>query len=194
MQWRTTFRIGALLFLLGAAFNVAMFVTGAYPTALYFLLMGVGLCAMLLGLWARRSWIVRDRPPGPIKRHLLFVLGLVAAVSFVALRNLVDVDYYIEREMTWERVESDKPHHVVLRFADYPSYFVGVYSADIEDYLTRLETSVVPATFRVTSNFGSVRSQNLVHLGGLRGLESAGAYAGVSGPYTASPWEDHRGD
>ena len=83
-----------------------------------------------------------------------------------------------------------KHKHVVLYFKRSPHNFVGLYSNQVAEYLSRLPTNEVPVTFEVTKDFGRVRAFNEIQIGELKtwdGDHSYG-YGGVSSHSAPSPW------
>jgi hypothetical protein len=193
-QTRLALNIGWMLLVMGGVLNLWMFLSGGWPTMVFFIVMAVGLAFLLLGFWSRRNWILRDRPPGWVKRHIGWIvtgtLSALLLISWIAV-NVTTLEPF---EMTW-RYEplQNRPdlQHIVLTFVEYPNYHVGVYSADLGRYLESLPDDRVTVVFEVTRDLGKVRGYQEVQIGELSSWHEAGGHGGRSGNYdpaAPTPW------
>ena len=171
-----------------------MFAVAAWPTIVYFIIMGAGLAIVLLGVWSRRNWVRPDRPLGFIKRNIgwVSIISLLAAWVFFALN--VGVERRESFEMTWKYADPSprQPNskHIVLNFVDFPNHYIGIWSSDLGPYLETLPSKRVRVVFVVTRDFGSVRGYQEVQIGELRKWNSSGGYGGRSGDASLpSPWD-----
>lgn len=193
---RFTIILGAVIFGLGLVFNILMFLGGGWLTGVFFIIMGIGAFVMLLGVWARRNWVFRARPPGWVKRHIGLVAVLFLLSIFVLSVLFVNKTEHRTYPMTWSYGEPSERHstlkHIVLTFVDYPNYYVGIWSSDLHLYLERLPTKEMPVVFRVTTDFGNVRAYQEIQIGELKKWDESGGHGGRIGNYDPkekSPWD-----
>jgi len=182
---------GALLFFFGCALNVEMYLDDAWPTSLFFILMGIGLLVVLAGVWSRRSWITRDKPRGLLKRNIVFFVFPAVFLLFLAYRVGMGVQTIVDERMTWSYgnpPEGSTRAHIVLRFLDYPDHVVGIYSSDLGEKLQSLRESVVDVRFLVTTDFGTMRGFQVVQIGPFAQWDGQAEYSGTTDHANAPPW------
>lgn len=129
--------------------------------------------------------------------RMITCVSIIGSVGWwVTFAIATGVEERVVVQMTWEIDPQRPPHrhlkhkHVVLYFKRSPHNFVGLYSNQVAEYLSRLPTNEVPVTFEVTKDFGRVRAFNEIQIGELKtwdGDHSYG-YGGVSSHSDPSPW------
>ena len=114
----------------------------------------------------------------------LFVI--LAAGPFVGRESIESF------EMTWRIAEtpsrSQAQAEVVLTFVDYPGHGVGEFSDRLAVHLQALDRAKIRATFRVTRDYGRVRSYQMTSVAGLTEWGSMNSYGFSNGDSAASPW------
>lgn len=193
-QTSFTLVLGGAIFLAGVLLNLEMFLSGAWPTSLFFIMMAVGPMVIGLGVWGRRNWVFRDRPLPYVKRNIGFVSVAVLVLLALIYATNVDVERHESFEMTWSYEEGSaqnpQARHIILRFVDYPNHYVGIWSSDLGNYLEKLPSNRVRVVFQVTRDFGKVRGFQEIQIGDLKGWHSSGGHAGRTGDASApSPWD-----
>ena len=131
------------------------------------------------------------------KGKVAFVSSLIFTGLFALLLTgfgpFIDKDELRDYEMTWTIQPSPSrgmnEAEVVLEFAEFPEYFVGIYSDELAAYLKESAEDKITARFRVTYDYGKVRAYNLQGLDGLSKWKFAMAYGGVRGSPEKSPWD-----
>jgi hypothetical protein len=188
--------MGWFLIVLGGVLNVWMFLAGGWPTFVFFIVMAVGLVFVALGYWSRRNWVFRNRPAGWIKRHI----GWITAGTLVTLIVISQIAVNVTTEESFEMIWRYEPfpqrpdlRHIILTFADFPNYYVGIYSSDLGQYLERLPSGRVKVVFAVTRDLGDVRGYQEVQIGDLRSWNASGGHGGRTGNYRPgepTPWRN----
>jgi hypothetical protein len=98
-------------------------------------------------------------------------------------------------QMSWIDKGSDNQHkqaEVVLRFADYPRHYVGIFSSELADHLRESRANPVPVTMEISSVFWCVQGHHEEQIGQLTHWNSVWSYSGVDGMETnPSPWAEN---
>ena len=129
--------------------------------------------------------------------RMITCVSIIGSVGWwVTFAIATGVEERVVVQMTWEIDPQLNSHrhlkhkHVVLYFKRSPRNFVGLYSNQVADYLSRLPTNEVPVTFEVTKDFGRVRAFNEIQIGELKTWDGdhGYGYGGVSSHSDPSPW------
>lgn len=134
------------------------------------------------------------------KRSSLFA-GLTAfAYLFItigSLNLLTNRKQFRTFTMNWTdkgRKNDLKESEVVLRFVDYPQFFIGIYSNELAEYLKKRGQERISTEFVVTSDFGCMRGFHETKIEDLSTWRSLRGYSGVQGNARDydSPWGKDR--
>ena len=143
----------------------------------------------------------------------------ILALTFFGVAFLVwlalGANRQVPHEMIWEYGEPAKEwpaaKHVVLTFAEYPDYYIGIYSSDLGNYLETLPSHRVRVVFEVSPVFGGMHGADWmnplkvldlavgylrgnvwyheVRIGDLTKWHSDFSYGGHQGNPGPSPWD-----
>ena len=117
------------------------------------------------------------------------VLALGVAGAIVASVFFVGVEKTVTHEMRWtvgEGRNARGEREILLIYTQHPYHYERFYSEKLAGYLESLGRDTVPVTFRVTSDFGTVRDYRVRHVGEWPG-KSTGWTGGGSGCGGALP-------
>lgn len=126
---------------------------------------------------------------------LILTLVAYAAISMALWQRLFDQKSSAVFAMTWQDKGTDNDFgepEIVFEFEDFPGHHIGIYSADVRDYLQEAGQRTVPVTFRVTRDLGCLRGFSERRIGDLSTWRSAFGYAGGANdppsPWGEDPW------
>ena len=148
------------------------------------------------GLLAVAATAILFTSATPQRRHFgrpTIIACLVYAVLFwLVIATFTGVKREMTYDMEWSLGESVEYlpdcQHVVLRFKDYPSYSVGIYSNDLADYLQTLAHKDVRVTFAMTLDFGRTRGFHETRIGELTDWNAVDGYFSSRGDGSKSPF------
>ena len=124
----------------------------------------------------------------------LIVLGVYVASVSIVWKVFLNQKSHQTFQMSWLDKGSDNQHkhaEVVLRFTDYPSQMIGIYSSDLADHLKESRTNPVPVLMEISSALWCMQSQRVVQIGQLTHWKSVWGYSGVDGMTATSPWPNY---
>ena len=116
-----------------------------------------------------------------------FIFFLTSAGPFIDRREVR------EYMMTWQ-IYSDatdglKESKVLLKFVDFPEYYIGEYSNDLSSHLKEKSKQTVKVLFEVRSDYGKIRMFKKIEIDGLRGWQSEWCFSSVVGSPSKSTWK-----
>ena len=78
---------------------------------------------------------------------------------------------------------------VELTFIEHPGHFLQVTSQELASHLQLIEAGEAVGTFRVTSDYGEIRSYLFEKIAGLSGWSETFSAGGTRGEPRTSPWD-----
>jgi hypothetical protein len=129
----------------------------------------------------------------PKLRYAVALISLLLMPALSGCRATQRVTY----DMDWEYAPPDKPappqlpgaKHIVLRYADFPHFYEGIYSADLGPYLESLPSHRVRVEIQVTREFGCLRGYHLVRVGDRDFKDGTGHSGSTALAGEPSPWD-----
>ena len=126
---------------------------------------------------------------------VILTLLAYAVISTALWPLLFDQKSSAVFSMTWQDKGTDNEFgqpEIVLEFERFPGRYIGLYSAEVSDYLHEARQQTVPVTFRVTRDLGCLRGFSERRIGDLTTWRSAFSYAGGAidppSPWGEDPW------
>jgi hypothetical protein len=130
------------------------------------------------------------------RKRLIIPIALTYIVTLVVTSwAFLDRHHSDSQAMSWAIKGSEnqwKEPEVILTFAGHPGQFVGHFSTDLAEYLTRSGKNPVDVTFDLSYDFGCFRGFTPTRIGELTQWKSAWSYSGSDGtgtfPWPSAPW------
>ena len=121
--------------------------------------------------------------------ELAFVAAF--AVFWTEVGPFVGQRTRVEHRLAWS-IETAGPGEepmVELRFIEHPGHFLQITSQELASHLQAIEAGEAVGTFRVTSDYGEIRSYLFEEIAGLSGWSETSSAGGTRGEPRTSPWD-----
>lgn len=168
MQRHVTLGMAIALIAISIAANLWMILGGMWPTVLFLF---VGLLGVILLIF----WILaRIHAQTFFGRHVGVISVVVVLASLLTFALGIGSRHRETHMLDWSR---DGATRVRLAFVDYPDFSVNVDSNQLAGCLQRQSRERLPGEFEITTDFGTLRSFNLLSVGQCSVPANAWSYA-----------------
>ena len=121
--------------------------------------------------------------------ELVFVAAFV--VFWTELGPFCGQRTRVEHRLAWtiEEAGPGEEPMVELTFIEHPGHFLQIASEELAKHLQPIEAGEAVGIFRVTSDYGEIRSYSFEEIAGLSGWSETFSAGGTQGEPRTSPWD-----